>query len=105
HRILRPGSTAILTVPQMDPPARTDEDASVLSEPERERRFGQKDHVRMYGDDFIERLRASGFCVEVVTAENIQGGAVDRLCLEPPVISPSPLATNHRRIYFARKTA
>ena len=103
HRTLRPGGTAILTVPQMDPPARTDEDASVLSETEREKRFGQKDHVRMYGDDFIERLRASDFCVEVVTAENFQGAVVGRLCLEPPILSPSPLATNHRRIYFARK--
>lgn len=105
HRILRPGGSAILTVPQMDPPARTDEDPSVLSEPEREKRFGQKDHVRMYGDDFIERLCASGFRVEVVTADNIQGDVVDRLCLEPPVLSPSPLATNRRRIYFARKSS
>ncbi len=105
HRILRPAGTAILTVPQMDPPARTVEDAAVLSESERERRFGQKDHVRMYGDDFIERLRASDFCVEVVTADNIRGGVVGRLRLEPPVVSPSPLATNHRRIYFVRKTS
>ena len=104
HRILRASGTAILTVPQMDPPARTDEDPAILSEPEREKRFGQKDHVRMYGDDFIERLRSSDFCVEVVTAGNVQGGVVDRLCLKPPVPSPSPLATNHRRIYFARKS-
>jgi len=102
-RILRPGGTAILTVPQMDPPARTDEDPTFLSESGREIRFGQKDHVRMYGDDFVDRLRASGFSVDVLTCEHFSGKAVGRMVLDPPVKSPSPLATNRRRIYLARK--
>ena len=59
HRVLKPGGVAILTVPQLDPPSQTDEDPSVKSEQERERRFGQKDHVRMYGDDFPDRLKAA----------------------------------------------
>ena len=105
RRILRPGGAAILTVPQMDPPASTDEDPTVLSESGREIRFGQKDHVRMYGDDFIERLRSAGFSVDVLTSENFPGDAVGRMVLAPPVKSPSPLATNHRRIYFARRAS
>jgi SAM-dependent methyltransferase len=105
RRILRPGGTAILTVPQMDPPARTDEDPTVLSESGREIRFGQKDHVRMYGDDFIDRLRAAGFSVDVLTSEHFSGKEVGRMVLDPPVKSPSPLATNRRRIYFASKTS
>ncbi len=42
----------------------TDEDPSVAEPAERARRFGQFDHVRMYGADLIERLRAPGFHVE-----------------------------------------
>ncbi|MCX6970109.1 MAG: class I SAM-dependent methyltransferase [Verrucomicrobia bacterium] len=103
RRILRPGGTAILTVPQMDPPAHTDEDPSVLSESGREIRFGQKDHVRMYGDDFVDRLRATGFEVDVLTSEHFSVNEAGRMVLAPPVKSPSPLATNCRRIYFARK--
>jgi len=60
RRILRPGGLAILTVPQVDPPSQTDEDPAVTDTFERERRFGQKDHVRMYGEDFCLRLETSG---------------------------------------------
>ena len=103
-RILRPCGTAILTVPQLDSPAETDEDATVLTEPAREKRFGQKDHVRMYGDDFIDRLRAASFDVQVVTAAQFPSDLIAGLVLEPPVKSPRPLATNQRRIYFASKS-
>jgi SAM-dependent methyltransferase len=102
-RVLRPGGTAILTVPQLDPPASTDEDPTVRSESAREKRFGQKDHVRMYGDDFADRLRAALFHVEVLTSAQFPSGTVQRLVLDPPLKSSRPLATNHRRIYFARK--
>jgi SAM-dependent methyltransferase len=104
HRILRPRSVAILSVPQMDTPALTDQDPSVKSEGERERRFGQKDHVRMYGDDFIKRLIDTGFKVEVITDTNFNPEVVSRLVMRPPIRSSHPLATNERRIYFARKT-
>ena len=39
------------------------EDPSVNDEMERERRFGQKDHVRLYGQDYPRRLEAVGFDV------------------------------------------
>lgn len=103
HRVLRPGGTAILTVPQRDPPARTDEDASVLSGSEREKRFGQKDHVRMYGDDFPSRLEGAGFDVLVLTRENFPPQKSKVHVLHPPLANTSPLATNHRRIYIGRK--
>jgi SAM-dependent methyltransferase len=104
-RVLSPGGTAILTVPQMDPPAATDEDPEVRSEQERERRFGQKDHVRMYGDDFPARLERAGFQVTTVDRSSFSGGAVPTHVLHPPLISTNRLATNQRRIYFARKPA
>lgn len=103
HRILRPEGIAILSVPQMDPPSATDQDPSVITEADREKRFGQKDHVRMYGDDFIDRLKATGFSVTTVTDTDFISSEVARLGLKPPIPSPHKLATNSRRIYFARK--
>ncbi len=101
HRILRPNGLALLTVPQSDPPSVTDEDPSVISAADRESRFGQKDHVRMYGDDFPDRLRRAGFRVQHIQAANFPSGIRERHILEPPKKNPHPLATNHRRIYLA----
>jgi len=103
HRVLRPGGVAILSVPQKDPPAKTDQDPSVKSESERERQFGQKDHVRMYGDDFPERLHSSGFEVGMVTENDFPKSYCMRHVLAPPFRSSHPLATNCRRIYFCKR--
>lgn len=102
-RVLAPTGTAILTVPQKDPPSTTDEDVTVLPEAEREKRFGQKDHVRMYGEDFIDRVKLAGFTVSTVDQSAFPDDIIARHVLHPPVLNPNPLATNHRKIYFARK--
>jgi SAM-dependent methyltransferase len=66
-RVLSPGGWAIFLVPiRMD--RHTDEDLEVTDPLERERRFGQYDHVRFYGCDFEERLKDAGFQVTVVRA-------------------------------------
>ena len=104
HRILRAGGVAILTVPQKDSPAATDEDPSVTDEAERERRFGQKDHVRMFGDDFAERVREAGFRVQIIDASTFEDSIRSRHVLAPPELNTHPLATNQRRIYVARAT-
>lgn len=101
RRILRPGGKAILTVPQKDPPSTTDEDPSVRDEDERTRRFGQKDHVRMYGDDFAKRVEAAGFAVRTLGADQFPREIVERHVLMPPAPNPNPLATNIRRLYLA----
>jgi SAM-dependent methyltransferase len=63
HRVLRPGGVAYIQVPYAsDQP--TDEDPRITDPRERERRFGQFDHVRMYGRDLIGRLREPGFQVQ-----------------------------------------
>lgn len=102
RRILRKGGRAILTVPQKDRPSATDEDPAVTDPAERERRFGQKDHVRMFGDDFTARLQEAGLHVTTLGAENFDAATRSRHVLIPPAPSPHPLATNQRRIYIAR---
>lgn len=63
-RVLAPGGWTILQVPIQG--TTTTEDAAVADPEERLRRFGQEDHVRMYGRDFEDRVRAAGFDLEVV---------------------------------------
>ena len=65
-RVLVPGGKAILQVPIARELAHTVEDPSVTDPRERERLFGQEDHVRLYGADYADRLREAGFDVEIV---------------------------------------
>ena len=69
YRVLRPGGWALLQVPITA--ERTIEDPNIVSPEERERVFGQKDHVRRCGLDYIERIQAAGFMAEIVTAAEI----------------------------------
>jgi SAM-dependent methyltransferase len=67
-RVLRPGAWAIIMVPYFDGMV-TDEDPSITDAAERERRFGQQDHVRFYGRDTPDRLAEPGLVVEAVRAD------------------------------------
>jgi SAM-dependent methyltransferase len=60
-RVLAPGGMAVLMVPVVMEHATTDEDPTVTDPQERIRRFGQFDHVRLYGRDYTDRLRGAGF--------------------------------------------
>jgi SAM-dependent methyltransferase len=62
-RVLRPGGWAILHSPVDRTQRHTLEDPSVTAPEDRERLFGQKDHVRAYGRDYADRLTQAGFCV------------------------------------------
>ncbi|MEX2422179.1 MAG: methyltransferase domain-containing protein [Actinomycetota bacterium] len=64
-RVLRPSGTAIVQVP-IHPVAATVEDVSVSAPGERQRVFGQWDHVRICGPEYGNRLEAAGFEVELV---------------------------------------
>lgn len=64
RRVLKPGGWAILQVPFFYPlKDETFEDKSITSPTEREKVFGQDDHVRMYGKDYAKRLASAGFKV------------------------------------------
>jgi ubiquinone/menaquinone biosynthesis C-methylase UbiE len=62
YRVLKPGGWAILQTPMSDKP-QTEEDLTITDPKERERRFGQDDHVRTYGMDKKDRLESVGFTV------------------------------------------
>jgi predicted SAM-dependent methyltransferase len=63
-RVLKPGGWAILQVPISKVLEKTYEDFTITSSQEREKHFGQKDHVRIYGKDYTQRLKEAGFMVE-----------------------------------------
>lgn len=65
-RVLKPGGTAILQIPQDLNREKTFEDDSITDPKERAKIFGQYDHVRIYGRDYFDKLRKIGFVVEEV---------------------------------------
>jgi SAM-dependent methyltransferase len=65
HRVMKPGAFAILQVPLFLPlPEKTIEDPAITDPRERERLFGQDDHVRKYGKDYAQRIQEAGFRAE-----------------------------------------
>jgi 2-polyprenyl-3-methyl-5-hydroxy-6-metoxy-1,4-benzoquinol methylase len=68
-RALAPGGVAVVQVPRLKG-IPTDEDPQAQVD-ERLRRFGQRDHVRCYGDDFEDRLRAAGLEVCTMTMKEL----------------------------------
>jgi len=67
-RILAPGGLLVALVPVIEGWSTTYEDSSKTSEKERELYFGQTDHVRLYGADFRDRIRAADFVLDEFTA-------------------------------------
>jgi ubiquinone/menaquinone biosynthesis C-methylase UbiE len=66
HRVLKAdGGEAILQVPISLNNKLTCEDSYINTEADKLKAFGQKDHVRIYGQDYQEKLRLSGFHVRV----------------------------------------
>jgi predicted SAM-dependent methyltransferase len=65
YRVLKPGGWAMLQVPIDINREKTYEDFSITNPVEREKAFGQADHVRVYGQDYRTRLMEAGFSVKV----------------------------------------
>jgi ubiquinone/menaquinone biosynthesis C-methylase UbiE len=64
HRVLKPGGWAIIQSPMDVSRATTLEDPAITSEADREKYYWQKDHVRLYGQDYGQRLEKAGFQVK-----------------------------------------
>jgi SAM-dependent methyltransferase len=103
NRVLKKGGYCILTVPQKDHLEKTLEDLTITDPKERERKFGQRDHLRIYGNDFVQILTDAGFDVTAVDETYFDPETVQRNVLFPPVLSKHPLATNYRKVFFGRK--
>jgi len=64
RRVMKPTGWAVIQVPFFYPLKEdTFEDPEITDPKDREKAFGQDDHVRMYGKDYPERLRKAGFTV------------------------------------------
>jgi SAM-dependent methyltransferase len=84
RRVLKSGGSALLMAPMATDGAGTDEDPGVEDPGERDRRFGQWDHVRLYApDDFAARLAGVGFDVRVFTGFDDFPAEAERLSLNP----------------------
>ena len=71
YRVLAPGGRAVLQVPLSYNLTHTVEDPYITDPTEMERRFGQFDHVRIYGRDYFDRLRSAGFVVEQIPSAEL----------------------------------
>jgi SAM-dependent methyltransferase len=69
YRVLKQDGWAVLLVPITAD--RTFEDPSIVDPLERLKAFGQDDHVRRYGPDFIDRLREASFKVSIITVSDL----------------------------------
>ena len=108
HRVLRTDGDAIIQVPLKGDV--TFEDPEVTDPAERERFFGQYDHVRMPGRDYIDRLRTAGFVVEehdpaaetsddMVARHALKAGELLYRCRKPGTATP-PTQTRSRATSF-----
>ena len=68
-RVLKPDGWAIVLVPITAD--KTIEDPSVTDPAERLRLFGQEDHVRRYGPDYMDRLQEAGFKIEKTSVADL----------------------------------
>lgn len=80
RRILRPGGLAILTTPVIASWDRSYEDPAIRTPAERFRHYAQEDHVRYFGRDIEDRIRATGLVLEMITAD---GARAARYALIP----------------------
>ena len=69
YRILKPGGVVLIMLPIIEGWSKTYENTSVTTAEGRTRHFGQFDHVRYYGSDVRDRIRAAGFQLAEFTAE------------------------------------
>jgi ubiquinone/menaquinone biosynthesis C-methylase UbiE len=95
YRVLKPKGWAILQVPISPTLTHTFEDFSLTTDTQREAAFGQHDHVRIYANDYIQRLDKAGFAVTIFKwhSEPEQfGGANNRFALN-----------EHEWLYLATK--
>nr|WP_262920453.1 class I SAM-dependent methyltransferase [Hanstruepera flava] len=82
YRVMKPNGWGIFQIPQDLNRETTFEDNSITDKNERAKIFGQYDHVRVYGRDYFDKLRAIGFRVEAVDyTDTLSTTDVEKYCL------------------------
>ncbi len=66
YRILKPNGWGIFQIPIDEKREETYEDFSIINKEDRKKHFGQYDHVRVYGNDYYQKLANIGFAVEKI---------------------------------------
>lgn len=70
-RVLKPGGIAILQTPFAAGLEKSLEDPDEINSDEKRIEFyGQEDHVRLYGNDLFDRIKAAGFQLELKTHDD-----------------------------------
>lgn len=89
YRVMKPNGMGVFQIPQDLNRAITFEDDTITDQQERTRIFGQYDHVRVYGRDYFDKLRAIGFKVEEVDfTKNLSKENIDKFRLATGEIIP-----------------
>ncbi len=65
YRVMKKGGWGIFQVPMKNSLEKSYEDFSIKDPKERQKHFGQYDHVRWYGMDYFERLKNAGFQTDI----------------------------------------
>jgi predicted SAM-dependent methyltransferase len=94
NRILTKDGILEITVPTDKSFDFVYEDSDVIDKAERIDKFGQVDHLRIFGNDFIESLREANFFVEVVNGDTLPKEIMGRV---------GPANYDDNRIYICRK--
>ncbi|WP_298782052.1 class I SAM-dependent methyltransferase [uncultured Polaribacter sp.] len=88
-RVLKKGGFGIFQIPQDLSRKTTFEDNTITDKKERAKIFGQYDHVRIYGQDYFDKLRSIGFKVdEIDYTKKIIPEELERFCLMKNEILP-----------------
>ena len=89
YRVMKPGGWGIFQIPQDLNRTTTFEDNSITDKKARAKIFGQYDHVRIYGRDYFDKLRAIGFEVEEVNyTATLSDQDIEKFCLAKGEIIP-----------------
>ncbi|ROI13590.1 class I SAM-dependent methyltransferase [Epilithonimonas hominis] len=65
YRVMKSGGWGIVQVPMRNSLEKTYEDFTITDPKERQKHFGQYDHVRWYGMDYFDRLKSVGFDADI----------------------------------------
>lgn len=89
YRVMKPGGWGIFQIPLDMNRFITFQDDHITDPKERAKIFGQYDHVRVYGMDYFDKLRAVGFEVEeVLIQKKLTPDQIKRYGLNPQEILP-----------------